>query len=271
MVGWAFLSAVGAGFIVGGIVGLLLITVGPIVFSATEPRPSWLTYSLITQTAAAIAIGAVGLRSGGFAAFALCALYELALIVATFPGRQFTCAQFRGADPIYPFSCDLRGLIVDRWPMWVSLASGAAASRWLVRSERPGVNWLLRGAGAYALVVAISTTGLGVLTIATIPIRTAGFELVFSCLYLGAVVIAGVLAGLVLWHARLAASVLVIALVLSSLGLVLPFVIVNGIGNESLYLAFTRWTAAIAPVLGAASILIVRVLARRRAGSGTIF
>src|SRR4051812_26812072 len=77
---WAFLSAAGAGFVVGGIVGLVVLTAAPVLFSATEPRPTWLTYSFFTQTAASIAIGAVALRSGGFAALALYVLYQLALI-----------------------------------------------------------------------------------------------------------------------------------------------------------------------------------------------
>lgn len=142
---WAFLSAAGAGFILGALVGLVLFTVAPIILPATEPRPSWLNSSVVTQTAASIAVGAVALRSGGLSALALYVLYELALILAAFPGRQYGCTQFAARDPSRPFSCDLPGVIVDQWPTWLALTLGAIGSRWLLRPRGEGANRLLRG------------------------------------------------------------------------------------------------------------------------------
>jgi hypothetical protein len=272
-IGWAFLSAAGAGFIVGGIVSLLLAVLWPALFPPTEPHPSWLNVAAISRSAGALAIGAVALRSGGFGALGLYVLYELALTVAAFPSREYTCRQIGGGvgqGPEFRFSCDLLGLVVDRWPTGLTLAIGAAASRWVLRSEGRGANRLLRGAGVFAVVVAITLTALGVLTILTIPLRTAEFNLIFTCVYLVTEVIAGVLAGLVLWRAPLAASVLLVVLILASLASTFPLALTNGMPNEPYEVTFIRWAGAIAPMLGAASILIVRLLARRSRGSGTI-
>lgn len=261
---WAFLSAAGAGFILGGVVGLVLFTAAPIILPATEPRPSWLNYSVVTQTAASIAVGAVALRSGGPAALALYVLYELALILAAFPGRQYGCTQFAARDPSRPFACDLPGVIVDQWPTWLALTLGAIGSRWLPRSGDAGANRLLRGAGVYAVVLSLATTLYGVLTYATLSFRQPSFSFVFTAVYVLGALIAGVLAGFVLRRAPAAANVLVAALVLSPLALALPMVIRNSIPNMPLPMAYLQWSGVAASVLGAAGVLIVRLFASRR-------
>ena len=263
-VGWAFLSATGAGFIVGGIVGLVVLTTVPVLFPATEPRPTWLTYPVITQAAASIAIGAVALRSGGPAALALFVLYQLALILAAFPGRLITCQQLgRGALPTFSFSCDIPGVIVDRWPMWLALVMGAAGSRWLLRATEPGANRLLRGAGAFAVVLTLATTTYGVLTYATLSFRQPSFDFIFTGVYVFGHVAGAFLAGLVLRRAPMAATVLLAALMLSVVALTLPNVLANRIPNMPLELLFLQWAGVVAPVLGAATLLAVHLSSRR--------
>lgn len=262
---WAFLSAAGAGFIVGGIVGLVLLMLVPVILPATEPRPSWLTYPVVTQTAASIAVGAVAMRSGGPAALALYVLYQLALIVAAFPGRQITCTQVGGHDPSRPFSCDLASVIVDRWPTWLALAVGAVGSRWLLRAGERGANRLLRGAGVFAVALTLATTLYGVLTYATLSFRQSSFDF-YTAIYVPYVLgqlIGGVVAGFVLRRAPAAASVLVAALILSSLASSLPFAIRNGIPDMPPQMAFFQWSGVIASVLGAGGVLIVRLLTYR--------
>jgi hypothetical protein len=260
-VGWAFLSAAGAGFVVGGIVGLVVLTAAPILFSLTEPRPPWLTYPIITQAAASVAIGAVAMRSGGPGALALYVLYQLALIVAGFPARQRSCAF---VNPAFPQTCDIPGLIVNRWPMWLALASGAAGSAWLLHAGRTGANRLLRGAGVFAYGLTLATTLYGVLTIATLSFRQFSFDFIFTSVYVLGALIAGVLAGFVLRRAPAAASVLVAALILSSLASTLPLVIRNSIPNMPLQMAYLQWSGVAASVLGAAGVLIVRLFASRQ-------
>jgi hypothetical protein len=269
-VGWAFLSAAGAGFVVGGIVGLVVLTAAPILFSLTEPRPLWLTYPVITQAAASVAIGAVALRSGGAAALALYVLYQLALILAAFPGRQITCTQFGGQDPSRRLSCDIVGVVVDRWPMWLELAVGAVVSRWLLRAGDESANRLLRGAGAFAVVLTVSTTLYGVLTYATLSFREPSFQIIFTAVYVLGQLIGGILAGFVLRRAPAAASVLLAALILSSLALSVPFGMRNtGPPNMPPELLFLQWSGVLATLLGAAAVLIGRVFAARERGSGT--
>ncbi len=266
MIRWAFLSAAGAGFIVGGIVGLCLFVAAPVVFSPTEPRPSWLTYSVITQTAASIAVGAVAMRSGGPAALALYVLYQVVLIVAGFPARQRSCSF---VNPARPQTCDIAGLIVDRWPMWLALAIGAAGSPWLLRARDLRANQLLRGAGVFVVGLTLATTLYGVLTIATLSFRQFSFDFIFTTVYVLGALIAGVLAGFVLRRAPAAASVLVAALILSSLASSLPLVIRNSIPNMPLQMAYLQWSGVAASVLGAAGVLIVRLFASRERAAGT--
>jgi len=270
-VSWAFLSAAGAGFIVGGIVGLVVLTAAPVLFSATEPRPTWLMYPVITQAAASIAVGAAALRSGGPAALALYVLYQLALIVAAFPGRQITCEQLgRGPVPNFAYSCDIPGVIVDRWPMWLALAVGAAGSRWLLRAGADGANRLLRAAGVFAVVLTLATTLYGVLTIATLSFRQSSFDFIFTAVYVLGELVAGIVAGFVLRRAPAAASVLIATLILSSLASSLPLAIRNGIPNMPLQMAFFQWSVVDASVLGATAVLIVRLFAARERRPGTI-
>lgn len=259
---WAFLSAAGAGFILGGVVGLVLFTVGPIILPATEPRPSWLNSSVVTQTAASIAVGAVALRSGGLATLALYVLYELALILAAFPGRQYACTQFAARDPSRPFSCDLPGVIVDQWPTWLALTLGAIGSRWLPRPGDEGANRLLRGAGVYAVVLTVASTLYGVLIYATLSF-TESFSIVSAGIYVLGTILAGVLAGLVLRRAPVAARVLVAVLILSSLALALPMAINNGRPTMPWEMALIQWSGVAASVLGAAGLLVGGQLASR--------
>jgi hypothetical protein len=241
-----------------------------VLFPATEPRPTWLTYSFITQTAASIAIGAVALRSGGFAALALYALYQFALILAAFPGRQYSCMQFGGRDPSRPFTCDLPDFVIDRWPMWLALAVGAAGARWLLRPGDDGANRLLRGAGAFAVVLTVATTLYGVLTYATLSYRESSSQLIFTAVYVGGELVAGLLAGLALSRAPAAASVLLAILIVSSLTFALPLAIRNGGPTMPFEMAFIQWSGVAASVLGAAGVLIVRLFASRETETGTI-
>src|SRR5881409_1952523 len=62
---WAVLCAAGAGFIVSGILTILLSAASPILFPPTDPHPPWLNVATISGTASAIAVGAVAVRIGG--------------------------------------------------------------------------------------------------------------------------------------------------------------------------------------------------------------
>src|SRR5206468_9396582 len=99
---WAVLCAIGAGFIVGGILTILLSAASPILFPPTEPHPSWLSVATIAGTVSAIAVGAVAVRIGGPTAVLLYVGYVLFGLIVQLPGRQFTCAR----NPAGPGSCD---------------------------------------------------------------------------------------------------------------------------------------------------------------------
>lgn len=259
--GWAFLSAAGAGFIVGGILTLVAIVVWPIIFPPTEPRPEWLTFRSLTSIAA-IAVGAVAKRAGGLGALALYALYEQARTVVDLAGRTVSCERLgQGPHPAdIHMTCDLAGLTVDRWPIWLALALGAVTSRWLVRSAGDGANRTLRGAGVFAVVVTLATTAYGLLTIATLSFRGPYFDVAFTAVYVTGALIAGVLAGVVLRRASFAAAVLVAVIVISGLAGILPLTLaqMQGIPNMPLELRFLQWAGVLAPLLGAAAILVAR-------------
>ncbi len=261
--GWAFLSAAGAGFMVGGILTLVAIVLWPILFPPTEPHPEWLTFRSLTTASAAIAIGAVAIRARGPAALALYALYELAQILVQLYGRQLACRFDQNAPPPplgLHFSCDLSGLIVDRWPIWLALAIGALASRWVIRESAAGANTMLRGAGVFAVAVTLATTAYGILTIATLSFRGPYFDVAFTAVYVVGELIAGALAGLLLRRAPSAAAVLVAVVVLSGLAATLPLTLaqMQEMPKIPLELRFINWAGVLAPLLGAAAILVAR-------------
>ena len=270
---WAFLSAAGAGFIVGGIVGLFLATGFPAFLPPTEPRPPWLTYANLTQTSAAFAIGAVAFRTGGLRALALYLAWSLLLVIAQLPGRQLSCersGQFAGLDPDLRPACDLFGLIAQRWPIWLALALGALGSRWLLRTGNARPSLLLRGASVYAVVVALAGMSYSFLTIVTLSYRDSSTNVTLTAIYVAVQIVSGVLTGLVLQRASPAASVLVAVLMLSSLSLTLPLAIQNQSGSPSLPLEvqFIVWSGIAAPIVAAVCVLGARLTVRRaRAGT----
>src|SRR3954464_13744380 len=60
---WAFVSAIGAAFIVGGITTIAALVVYPLVFPRTEPGPSF-SPAVLGDLAAAVAAGAVAMHAG---------------------------------------------------------------------------------------------------------------------------------------------------------------------------------------------------------------
>ena len=101
-VGWAFLSALGAAFIVEAIVRIALMPIYPAVLPPTEPHPAWLTPSFVANVAGGFVAGAVALRAGGIAAVATYITYELLLLLAAYPGRAIFCERSGGAAPDLP-------------------------------------------------------------------------------------------------------------------------------------------------------------------------
>ncbi|MDQ2950996.1 MAG: hypothetical protein M3R54_01890 [Chloroflexota bacterium] len=261
---WAFLAAVGAGFIVSAIVGLLLFVGSPLVFRPTEPRPPWLTYANLTQTTAAFAVGAVALRAGGLRALAPYVAWSVLLLIAQLPGRQLSCSRSGGIDPSLLGPCDLPGLMLSRWSTWLALALGAAASRWLIAIGPAGANLTLRAAGVFGLVLTAAGTSYGLVTIATLGFGQLLFDFALTTAYLVAELVAGALAGLILARSRSAAVVLVALLVLSGLASTLPNVRANWIPNMPLQMMFLSYSVAFAPVVGGVGIVVGWIVGRRR-------
>lgn len=261
----AFVCAIGAGSIVGGIVGVLLIAAAPWIFSSTEPHPSWLTYPIMTRTAAAIAAGAVAVRTGGLRALAVYVLYELLQTAAALPGRSLSCSRAARLDPSLLGPCDLPGLIVSRWSTWLALAIGTAMSSWLTAAGPVGPNRMLRAAGVFGLVLTAATSAYSVLTIATLDFRSLGLDNAFTSAYLISELVAGVLAGLILGRSRSAATVLVGLLVMSGLAATLPNMRANWIPSMPLQMMFLSYSGAFAPLVGAIGIVAGWTVGRRRA------
>ena len=261
---WAFVSAIGGGFVVGSIVSVLMFVVYPVLFPTAESRPEWLSPWTIVRASAGVVVGAVAVRAGGVRALLLYVLYELLQTAAALPGRQLSCSRFGGLDPAVLGPCDLPGLIVSHWPAWLALVIGAATSRWLLASGPEGANRMLRAAGVFGLVLTTAGTSFGVLAIATLESRQPGIDFAFTTAYLVAELVAGVVAGLILSRSRSAAVVLVALLVLSGLAATLPNIRANWIPNMPLQMAFLSYSGAFAPVVGGVGIVVGWIVGRRR-------
>jgi hypothetical protein len=274
---WAFLSGMGAAFVVGGIVRLAVLVVLQFLVFANGPRSldvfvlfhdGWLSTAVLAETTAAIAAGAVLMRAGSAYALLLYIAFELLRLLAGIPGRLTFCDRsgFPSQPPPPGLACDIPSMIVAEWPTFGALIVGALVARALLTSSGAGANPMLRGAGAYGLLAAVFSMVLGLTT------QNAGQDQQVAITHLMTIaqVIAGAVAGVILARASLAAAVLVVLLLIGlPLSFALPNALVGG-GSEPAEFAMMRWAAVYIPVLAGAAILAARGYARRQRG-GTFF
>ena len=265
-VGWALLSALGAGFIVEAVVRIALMPIYPALFPATEPHPGWLTPFLIAGVASGVAAGAVALRAGGIAAVAAYVAYELLGMLAAFPGRALFCERSGGAPPDLPnvVGCDLTSVVTEHWPIWLAIALGMLAARLL--PSRPGDgNWLLRGAGAFALVASALGNAMGLIVTVT---GGSANTMLLSVLFILIDAVAGIAAGLLLARVRLPGALLVALLIVApTLAFTLPLAVREGFPSEPIEFTVAKWEGVLIPIFAAAALLASRAYIR---GRGTI-
>lgn len=212
----AFLSGIGAAFLVRAIAQVLLVVLYPIVFPVTAPRPVWLTTSLFWDAAGELAAGMVLVRAGGLAPLALYVLLEVLVVLAAFPGRLLACS----GNPDLFAVCDLPAMLGARWPLWLALLAGALASGVLARRD-DGDSPLLVAAGAFSFVATVATS------LATLVAVGAHLQqLTFTGLYAVAEIMAGLAAGALLWRVT-ATRPLLLALCLVGPGLALSLPLVR--------------------------------------------
>jgi hypothetical protein len=266
-VAWAFFSALGAGFIVEGIVRIALMPIYPMVFPATEPHPGWLTPAAIGDVAAGVATGAVALRAGGIATVGAYVAYKLLTLIAALPGRTIFCARSGGAPPDLPtvVGCDYLSLLYEQWPIWIALAFGVVSAR-LFQSRAGDGNRLLRGAGAFVLIGSVSGSALGLLVTLTVT-ATGGNPntTLLTVLFLLINTVAAMAAGALLARSRLAGAVLVTLLIAGpTLAFTLPSAVREGFSTEPLEFTFTRWQGVVFPIVTAAALLATRAYLRAK-------
>lgn len=267
-VGWAFLSALGAAFILEAIVRLALMAIYPALFPPTEPHPEWLTPSVIASVAGGVVAGAIARRAGGIPAVAAYVAYELAILLAAFPGRVLFCARSGALVQGLPgFSgCDFASLLTAHWPIWLALAVGVIAAP-LVRTAAGEGNRLLRGAGAVVLITSVLGSTVGLLVALS---ETGGNPnaTLLNVLFLVIQIVAGLAAGLLLARSPLAGAVLVALLIVApALAYTLPLALRGGFPSEPVEFTLAQWSGVLIPLVGAAMLLASRAYVRSR---GTI-
>lgn len=277
-IGWAFLSALGAGFIAKGVAEIAFAVVWPVLLPPSQPRPEWLTAFAVSRAAQLVAIGAVALRAGGVRALALCVGYEGALLLAQLPNLTAICERL-GPQPDPSIPCGFPTIAVSTWPTWIGLAVGVVGSRWLLPSPIPGANTLLRAAGAFTFALAVAADALalgqgnlfnGLAAVGWVDralgSRGVPYLVAVSTIALFVNLAAGFLAGSLLRRAR-AAGVLLLALLIGyevTLG-------VTQIRNNveigvphPLELAYLQSTSVLRPAVGILGIALGRMLVRAK-------
>jgi hypothetical protein len=255
----------GAAFVVGGIVRLAALSFAPYLLAPTQLRPEWLTPSAVADAAAAIAAGAVLVRAGSTYALLLYLTFELLRIVAGIPGRLIFCERAglqgfgaAGAQPIPGVTCNVPSMLLGEWPTVAALALGAVLAPALLSSSGDGANRMLRAAGAFALIATVSGMALGITP------QWSSLDQQFTLTNLMTVVqlIAGVVAGVLLARAPLAAALLIVLLLIG-----LPAALEPASTQEPAEFTTMRWAAVYMPVLAGVAILAARGYVRRRRGS----
>ncbi len=151
----AFVTGIGASFIVRAIAQLVVVVLFPLAFPATSPHPAWLAPALLWDGAGELAAGMVLVRAGGVGPLGLYVGLELLVLLAALPGRLLSCS-YVGAIALGA-ACDFPSMVLARWPVWLALALGAVASRALARRQT-GEDRLPLAAGAFSLVITAVTT-----------------------------------------------------------------------------------------------------------------
>lgn len=263
---WAFASGIGAGAVVGGIVRVALLWLGPLLLPATQPHPDWLSASGLSILATAIATGAVLMRAGGAAAIGVYVAYELARLLVALPGRLAFCANSRQPLPPPFVGCDYVALVIEHWTTWLGVVVGIAVAVLFVRASS-GQNRLLRAAGAFSLVLVVVTTPVAIL----IPSPTVSQSNIYLAVFTAANVLAGCVAGILLAGHRLAAAVLLAVLIVApGMAFALPSALRGAPAGADPSLAIARWSGVFVPLAAAAALFLARTFVRmgaREAGT----
>ena len=258
----AFIVGVGASFVVRAIALLVVASLYPLVLPPTVARPVWLTQPFIAGVVAEFAAGAVLVRAGGLVPLLLYVGLELFVVLAGVPGRLAFCAR---VDPaLVQVSCDVPGMVADRWPMWLALALGALAFRGLALRDG-GENTFLRAAGAFSLVVTAFTN------VANLAFSISGSSpapLAVDGTFAVAQIAAGLVAGVLLWRSPLAGPVLLaLCIVGPGFGVELPrfWTDLQGPGPSNLQPNDYRmlvWANVLIPLGGVVAVLAGREFRR---------
>lgn len=272
--GWAFLSALGAGFIANGIAEIALAVVWQVLVPPTQSHPDWLTPFAVSRAAQLVAIGAVALRTGGVPALALCVTYEIALVIGQLPNRIAICERL-GPQPDPSIPCGLPAVAADTGPTWTALACGALGSRWLMPAPMPGMNPLLRASGALTFVLAVAGYALqfgqpglynGLAALGRVDpavgSRDVSYLALVSTIVLFFNLTAGFLAGSLLRGASSAAVLLVALLIGYEVGLGVMQVKTNvetGVPHGTVELAYLQAMNALKPAAGILGIAVGRL------------
>jgi hypothetical protein len=278
-IGWAFLSALGAAFIVGGIADIALSVLWPVLLPSTQSHPAWLSPGAVSAVARFIAMAAVAMRTGHIGALALCVGYQAALDLARLPVQVALCERSSDSGPSIP--CGLAAIARGAWPTWLALAVGVAASRELLPAPRPGANMLLRAAGAFAFAPAIvailwqfaqSALFNGLPAIWWLSAERPGglsWQVGVSTAFLFVQLFAGLLAGVLLRGARSGAVLLLALLVAYGAAEGIALVrhnVETGVPHVPLELAYLQSLNALSPATGILGIALGRLLRPARAG-----
>lgn len=276
-IAWAFLAAVGAGFIASGTAELVLAALWPLLLPPTQPHPEWLFPGAVSAAARLVAIGAVALRAGGIPTLALSVGYEVVFVLTPqLSNRSAICERLSQPDPSIP--CGLAAIAASTWPMWVALAVGVVGSRRLLPPPASGANTLLRAAGAFAFALTIAgiawQVGEDFLFNGVAPVWWPGpggsgsqsVQVAISTIFLLVQLAAGFLAGSLLRRAPSAAVVLLALLIGYGAGLGIAQIRSNvdsGVPHFPLALAYLQSMNALTPAAGILGIALGRLLARR--------
>jgi hypothetical protein len=251
---WAFLSAVGASLIVGGVLHLALLAAPR---SLTDPVIRWpfgATLASMTTFIASVVSGAVLLRAGGSRAVSLYVGFAVLQALAQLPFMR-SCGLL-GNDG----ACNVPFVYIaaGRAPEWLGVAIGIIVGLRIGRAAETGPNQMLRGAGAFGVALFALMTPL---TYASYGLNDQQMQ---AALFVIAYAIVGVIAGLVLRDARPAAAVFVaLVIVAPTLSLALPLAR-NAMPGEPIEVTVTRLASLLAPAVAGACLLGAWLLARRR-------